>query len=204
METLYLDNHLLIVNKPKGVLTLPSIHEGDCVVERGKLFLKEKFAKPGNVFLHAVHRLDRAASGIVVLARTSKALSRLNESLRDGEWKKIYHLTHEGSLPDKEGEIISYLERCEYHTKVVSQGEGKKAVLRYKSLGGGVVEVELFTGRYHQIRAQFASLGCPITRDSKYGAKTRGEGIDLHHTCLTLPHPVTKEALVIRSLRPSF
>ncbi len=202
MQILYLDNHVLVLNKPKGLLTLPSIHESDCLVERGKLILKEKFNKPGNVFLHSVHRLDRSASGIVVLARTSKALSRLNETLREGEWRKIYHLTHEGVLPKKEGEIISYLERLEYHTKVVREGQGKKAVLRYKCLEGPVVEVELFTGRYHQIRAQFSSLGCPIRGDTKYGAQLlRKVGIDLHHTRLTFPHPITKELLTIESPR---
>ncbi|MBS0585305.1 MAG: RluA family pseudouridine synthase [Verrucomicrobia bacterium] len=201
MSPLYLDNHILVLNKSKGVLTLPSVHETDCLVEHGKAFLKEKFQKPGNVFLHPVHRLDRGASGIVVFARTSKALSRLNESIREGDWKKIYLLQCEGRLPQKEGEIISYLNRCEYHTEVVKEGEGKRCMLRYRSLENGLVEVELLTGRYHQIRAQFASIGCPIKGDTKYGAKSAPYqgGIALHHARLTFTHPVTKELLTIEA-----
>ncbi len=198
-EVLYLDNHLLIVNKPPLLLTLPTKEVQDSVQTRGQAWLKEKFKKPGNVFLHPVHRLDRVASGIVVCARTSKALSRLNEQIREGEWHKVYTLTFEGSLPAPSGTLRHFLEKQEYHTTVVSKGRGQEAVLHYKQIAPHTAQVELITGRYHQIRAQFSSIGCPICGDTKYGAQPREAslGIALQHTQLTFLHPITKLEVAI-------
>lgn len=198
-EILYLDNHLLIVDKPPLLLTLPTKEESDSVQTRGQTWLKEHFQKPGNVFLHPVHRLDRVASGIVVCARTSKSLSRLNQQIREGEWHKRYRLRHEGILPAPKGTLRHFLQKGEYHTKV--DDAGQEAVLHYEEIARGVAEVELVTGRYHQIRAQFAAIGCPICGDSKYGAKTKAlsKGIDLHHIRLEFKHPITHIDLVITS-----
>lgn len=201
-EVLYLDNHLLVIDKPRLLLTLPTKEESDSVQTRGQAWLKEKFQKPGNVFLHPVHRLDRVASGIVVCARTSKALSRLNEQIRKGEWHKTYRLRHEGTLPQTKGTLKHFLCKDEYHTKIVSSGEGQEAILHYQEIEQGLVEVKLVTGRYHQIRAQFSAIGCPIVGDYKYGAKTkaRSSGIDLCHKHLEFFHPITKQKIVINSV----
>jgi 23S rRNA pseudouridine1911/1915/1917 synthase len=198
-EVIYLDNHLLIVDKPPLLLTQPAGDESDSVQTRGAEWIKEKFGKPGNVFLHPVHRLDRVASGIVVCARTSKSLKRLNEQIRNGDWKKLYRLRYEGDLPALKGTLRHFLEKGDYHTKVSSKGQ--EAILHYKQIEKGLAEVELITGRYHQIRAQFAAIGCPICGDYKYGAKTKAvtAGIDLTHIRLEFHHPVTHESVQVHA-----
>lgn len=200
-EILFEDNHLLIVNKPPGLLTLSTEEVKDSVVERGKAYIKETYEKKGNVFLHQAHRIDRAASGIVVLAKTSKALSRLNEQIREGNWEKEYLVRTEKLPAKKQGELRNYLRKERYHAVLVDKEDpyAKYAHLTYQVEDDGVIRVRLLTGRYHQIRAQFAHIGCPICGDKKYGAKKKGrrEGIDLHHTRLAFIHPVTKESLII-------
>jgi len=206
-EILYLDNHLLIIDKPPLLLTQPTDSVLDSVQERGKEYLKEKFHKKGDVFLHPVHRLDRVASGIVVCARTSKALSRLNEQIKQGKWKKNYILRHGGVLLANQGELIHYLVKGEFRTAVFDEEVpgSKRGALSYKEGENGKTEVVLFTGRYHQIRAQFSHIGAPICGDTKYGAKEKGIsiGIDLHHTKVEFFHPTTKELISIFSL-PKF
>ena len=201
-EILHLDNHLLIVNKPPLLLTLPTLKVKDSVLTRAQETIREIYKKKGNVFVHPVHRLDRVASGIVVSAKTSKALSRLNEQIKEGGWKKTYVLRFEGKLPSNEGTLRHYLEKGDYHTKVVEEGKGKEAVLHYRKTSENKAEVDLITGRYHQIRAQFSHIGCPICGDRKYGAKTKGKqhGIDLHHKSLVFKHPILQELLTINSL----
>ena len=201
-EILYVDNHLLVIDKPPLLLTLPEGAVVDSVLTRGQAWLKEQFQKPGNVFLHPVHRLDRVASGIVVLARTSKALSRLNEQIRKGEWHKLYRLRFEGKLPEKKGTLCHFLQKNDYHTQVAPAPEGKESILHYQEVAPGIAEVQLVTGRYHQIRAQFGAIGCPICGDYKYGATTKGisPGIDLCHTRLEFLHPITKKIIRITSL----
>lgn len=201
-EILYLDNHLIIVDKPPLLLTLPTKEFSESVQTLGQAFLKERFQKPGNVFLHPVHRLDRVASGIVVCARTSKALSRLNAQIKMRKWHKRYKLRHEGNLPAEKGTLRHFLQKGDYHTVVGSTGD--EAILNYTQTALGCAEVELITGRYHQIRAQFAAIGCPITGDFKYGAKgpAISPGIDLHHARLEFDHPVTSVLLVINSIPP--
>lgn len=205
-EILYCDNHLLVLDKPPGLLSLPSKKESDSARERGKETLKELYKKPGEVFLHPVHRLDRLASGILVLARTSKALARLSEQLKTDQWQKTYYLRYEGELPALEGTLKHTLLRGEYRTSVVKEGVegGQIALLHYRKRKKQVAEVQLVTGRYHQIRAQFSHIGCPVAGDTKYGAQTKpySPGIDLHHAQLLFTHPVTKEVLTFSSPPP--
>ncbi len=198
-EILYLDNHIIVINKKRLLLTQPTNLELDSVETRVKVWLKNKYNKPGKVFAHPVHRLDRVASGIVVCARSSKALSRLNEQIRLGEWVKKYTLMHEGLLPNDDGKLLHYMMREEYRSKICRQGDvgAKEAKLYYKNIGNRLVQVMLITGRYHQIRVQFAEIGCPILNDIKYGASKirRDDGIALQHTSLQFTHPTTKELL---------
>lgn len=204
-DVLYIDNHLFVLDKPPLLLTQPTHLNEDSLTTRAKAYLKEKYKKPGEVFLHPVHRLDRVASGIVVFARTSKALSRLNEQVRNKQWKKTYLLRHEGKLPQKEGSLTSYLLRGEFRTEVVDEKTlgAKLATLHYKSLDNQKAYVDLETGRYHQIRAQFASIGCPICKDVKYGAKASSveSGIDLIHIKVSFVHPTKHEQITITTRR---
>ncbi len=200
-EILFLDNHLLVVNKPHNLLTLPTDLEEDSLQTRAKSWLKDHFHKPGNVFLQPVHRLDRQAAGIVLCARTSKALSRLSEELKGLNWVKRYKVRFEGRLPSRRGRLRHFLKREEeYRTAVVPEGTpyAKEALLDYEVVGEGVAIVQLITGRYHQIRAQFAAVGCPIAGDQKYGStlKAVSPGIDLVHIELQFIHPISKQLIV--------
>lgn len=198
-EVLFLDNHLIIVNKPPLVATQPTNLTEDSVETAMQVYLKEKFSKKGGAFAYVVHRLDRLASGIVVAARTSKALSRLNEQIRLGQWKKTYIVRYEGELPANEGTLIDFLEREEYRSYVSDQG--KRAELHYEKVGDHRALIHLVTGRYHQIRVQLSHVGCPICGDAKYGSTSKAisPGIDLHHTALSFIHPVAQQLMDIRS-----
>lgn len=192
---LFEDNHILAVYKPAGWLTQPSPKEDDSLETWAKALIKERDQKPGNVYLHAVHRLDRPVKGIVLFAKTSKALSRLNESLRKKAWEKIYFAEIEGELPAKEGVLEHYLTHGEH--EAIEDPKGKLCRLHYKKRGNGV-EISLETGRYHQIRAQLALAGCPIKGDVKYGAHSASDGhIHLAHIRLTFPHPITGEPITL-------
>ena len=179
-----------MLKKPAGIATQPDFHEA------AKLYVKEAFAKPGNVFLEPIHRLDKPVSGLVLFARTSKALSRLNQAMREGKINKVYIARVEGSLP-KEGTLEHLLLHGNFRAHV-GKG-GKLALLHYKCLETdgktSLIEVELKTGRYHQIRAQFSHEGHPIVGDQKYGSKSTQDTIALHHSLLTFPHP-TKGDLI--------
>ena len=194
-QPLYEDNHLLIVNKPAGLLTQPSGTEQDSLEARWKKWIKEKYHKPGNVFLEAIHRLDKPVSGIVVFAKTSKALSRLNQAER----KKVYTALLEKEPMEREETLKHHLVHDDFHARV--DPSGKLAVLHYKMIGERRVEIELETGRYHQIRAQFAAIGCPIVGDKRYGSSTAvaGGGIMLHHSGVELQHPITGERVRVVS-----
>lgn len=193
MKPIYSDNHLLILNKPGGIATQPDFHEA------ARSFVKEHFQKPGNVFLEPIHRLDRPASGIVVFARTSKALSRLNESLREKKWRKTYLAKVEG-IVEEEGTLEHLLVHGDF--KAFVDPSGKQAILHFRRLGisgnCSLIEVELETGRYHQIRAQFSAIGHPIVGDAKYGSRDNFSKIALHHHRLCLEHPTTKELLTFQ------
>ena len=173
MTVVYEDNHLIIVNK-----TASEIVQGDKtgdvpLSETVKQYLKEKYAKPGNVFLGVTHRLDRPVSGLVVFAKTSKALARLNEMFRKGEVKKTYWAVVKTCPQVEEGELVHYLVRNEKQNKSYAYDKevngSKKAVLHYRLIGHSenyyLLEVDLKTGRHHQIRCQLAKIGCPIKGD---------------------------------------
>lgn len=194
------DNHLLVVNKPAGMLTQPNDTNQLSMEEWAKAWLKEKYNKPGNVFIGTVHRLDKPVSGVVIFGKTSKALSRLNASMREKLTHKLYYALVEGKLPAKEGVLENYLVHDDYHAQVVPKTypEAKFARLKYRVIEqrgeSTLVEIELETGRYHQIRVQLSHLGCPICGDTKYGSKTPFQGrVALHHGRLQIPHPISGE-----------
>ena len=212
MPVVYEDNHLLIVNK-----TASEIVQGDKtgdtpLSETVKQYIKEKYAKPGNVFLGVVHRLDRPVSGLVVFAKTSKALARLNEMFRNSEVKKTYWAIVKQRPPQDEGELVNYLVRNEKQNKSYAYDKevknSKKAVLHYRLIGHSqnyfLLEVDLKTGRHHQIRCQLAKMGCPIKGDLKYGfARSNPDGsICLHAHRVKFVHPVSKELIDVTAPLP--
>lgn len=212
MTVVYEDNHLIIVNK-----TASEIVQGDKtgdtpLSETVKQYIKEKYAKPGNVFLGVVHRLDRPVSGLVVFAKTSKSLARLNEMFRNSEVKKTYWAIVKQRPPQDEGELVNYLVRNEKQNKSYAYDKevknSKKAVLHYRLIGHSqnyfLLEVDLKTGRHHQIRCQLAKMGCPIKGDLKYGfARSNPDGsICLHAHRVKFVHPVSKELIDVTAPLP--
>lgn len=210
-ELLFEDNHLLAVNKAAGVLTQPTDIQTESLETLLKSWLKEKYQKPGNVFLGIIHRLDRPVSGIVIFAKTSKALSRLNDAMRNREMRKTYLAIVEGKPPQEHGTLEHYLRHDEFRAEICQKNspEAKIARLHYKTLKSAaqttLLEVILETGRYHQIRAQFAAIGCPVAGDAKYGSTLNipGGAIALHHARMELIHPVTRETLIIKAPAPN-
>ena len=213
MTVVYEDNHIIVVNK-----TASEIVQGDKtgdtpLSETVKQYLKEKYNKPGNVFLGVTHRLDRPVSGLVVFAKTSKALSRLNDMYRNGEVKKTYWAIVRNRPQELEGELTNWLVRNEKQNKSYAYDkevkDSKKAVLCYKTIGHSqnylLLEVDLKTGRHHQIRCQLAKMGCPIKGDLKYGSpRSNPDGsICLHARRIAFVHPVSKESIEIEAPVPS-
>lgn len=189
---LYCDNHLLAVNKPSGLPT-----QGDeSLTTLAKAWVKEKFKKPGRVFLEPIHRLDKPVSGIVLFARTSKALSRLQEQQRARTIRKIYRARVEKAPQQQEATLEHNIEHGDHRAHILKEG-GKRAILHYKTVGKNLLEIELLTGRYHQIRAQLSAIGCPIVGDAKYGAKSKSDKISLHHARMEFVHPVKGEVISI-------
>ncbi len=207
MKIVFCDNHLLVVLKPVGISTQPHEDQETNLLDQAKAWLKKEFQKPGNVFLEPVHRLDKPVSGLVLFARTSKALSRLNEMMREKGIEKTYFAWVEGKLLHNEATLEHHLFHDEHKARVVdsSHPQGKLARLHYLQInqkdGKTLLEVRLETGRYHQIRAQLAALGHPILGDAKYGSSQswKKDQIALHHGKLKFTHPVTKEALCFES-----
>ncbi len=189
----YCDNHLLVVDKPPGIATQPDLEDV------AKAWVKKKYHKPGKVFLEPIHRLDKSVGGLVLFARTSKALSRLQALMRERKISKTYHALVEGILPKKEATLTHFLVHGDYKAFVDSQG--KEAILHYHVLeeknNTTRVSIDLATGRYHQIRAQFAAIQHPVLGDKKYGSKhSFHEGIALRHVRMELEHPITHEQCV--------
>ena len=199
---LFEDNHLIIVKKRIG-----DIIQGDKTGDKPlsdvvKEYLKEKYEKPGEVFIGVIHRLDRPTSGIVVFAKTSKALTRMNESFQNRTTKKIYWAIVKNNLPTEQVTLIHFLTRNSKNNTskafLKEVKESKKAVLDYKVIkkieNYSLLEIDLHTGRHHQIRAQLAAIGCPIKGDLKYGypRSNPDAGISLHAYSITFIHPVTK------------
>lgn len=228
---LYADNHLLAVNKPAGLLTQDSGTGLRNMEDWAREWVRVDKGKTGNVFLNAVHRIDKAVSGVVLFARTSKALSRLNEDIRKRNCRKVYHVLVEGAPEKPAGELIHWLSHEHHRAEVCREGAkgAQRAVLSYRTLDMegrqtasldaimdrprtgqspslqkaefSLLEIDLETGRYHQIRAQMAAIGCPIAGDEKYGAKqvSKQRDIALHHARLEVTHPTTREAVIIEA-----
>jgi len=202
MEILYEDNHVIALRKPPGLATMGLPEGTETLFTQTKAYIKEKYAKPGEVYLGVVSRLDVPVSGIVLFARTSKAAARINEQFREHTVEKIYAALVEGSIFPDEAECVDQLYNDRRHCKVwLSQfDKGKESKLRYRKLRQvgqcSLIEIHLFTGRKHQIRAQLAGRGFPIRGDFKYGAKMSfPDGIALHAWKLCFSHPTTKERI---------
>ena len=211
-DILYEDNHLLVVNKNSGDLVQPDPSGESALEDQIKAYIKLRDAKPGRVFLGVVHRIDRPVSGAVVFAKTSKALVRLNEMIRDGEIKKYYWALVENRPQAEEGSLKHYILRDgrtnRSKTYLQPKADAKEARLNYVMKGAGthytLLEVELLTGRHHQIRAQLSAVGCPIRGDLKYGAKRSipGGGISLHSRRVVFDHPVRHEQIEVTAPVP--
>jgi 23S rRNA pseudouridine1911/1915/1917 synthase len=213
LQILHEDNHIIVVNKRVGDIVQGDKTGDKPLSEVVKEYIKDKYNKPGEVFLGVVHRLDRPTTGIVVFAKTSKALTRLNELFSKRETQKTYWAIVKNYPPKESDALIHYLKRnpknntSKAHTKEVS--ESKKASLDYtvfKKLDNYyALEIKLHTGRHHQIRAQLQAIGCPIKGDLKYGFDRSNPdgGIHLHARKLTFIHPVTKEELNLVAPTPN-
>ena len=204
LSVIYEDNHILVVNKTAGLLVQGDQTGDKSLVDIAKLYIKNKYQKPGDVFLGLVHRLDRPTSGAIVLARTSKALTRLNRQFKDRVPKKIYRAVVSGT-PKSSAKLEHYLKKNSSQNKSFHYNEitpnTKHAILHYRHVESlksyHVLEVELETGRHHQIRAQLAAVGLHIKGDLKYGSKrTNPNGsIHLHARSLLFVHPTKKEEM---------
>ena len=212
LDILYEDNHLLAINKASGMLVQGDETGDTPLVEEVKEYIKDRYEKPGAVFLGVVHRLDRPVSGVVVFARTSKALSRMNELFRDRKTEKIYWAITDSKPMEREGTLVHWLSKDEKKNKTTAYKRDTpdtlKSELHYKVIGssGGncLLEVHPITGRSHQIRVQLSAMGCPIVGDVKYGstAETGDGSIALHARRLTFVHPVRKESLTLEAKLP--
>jgi 23S rRNA pseudouridine1911/1915/1917 synthase len=207
MKVVYEDNHLIVVNKSPSEIVQGDKTGDTPLSETVKSYLKTKYNKPGAVFLGVAHRLDRPVSGIVIFAKTSKALARMNEMLRNNEVKKYYWAITTQQPHPEEAVLTNFIAKNEALNKSFVTSEksknAKKASLAYRLLAASdnyyFVEVELFTGRHHQIRVQLAHIGCPIKGDLKYGAPTSNKdaSISLHARKVCFVHPVSKELLTL-------
>lgn len=207
LQILHEDNHLIIVNKRVGDIAQGDNSGDKPLPDIVKEYLKEKYNKPGDVFLGVVHRLDRPTTGIVIFAKTSKALTRMNDLFSSRETQKMYWAVVKNKPPKEEDTLVHYIKRNHHnntskaHLKEVP--DSKKASLHYKIISEldhyFVLEIELHTGRHHQIRAQLQAIGCSIKGDLKYGFDRSNPdgGIHLHARKLSFIHPVSKETLTI-------
>ena len=212
MEILFEDNHLIIINKEASDLVQADATGDEVLGDRVKAYIKRKYKKPGEVFLGVVHRLDRPVTGAVIFARTSKALSRMNEQFKEHKVKKTYWAIVKNRPEKEEGELVHYLIKDEEKNKSYAypkpKGKAKEARLTYKLIGTTntffLLEVDLQTGRHHQIRCQLAKIGCPIKGDLKYGFPRSDPdgGIHLHARRIRFTHPVTNEPIEVIAAPP--
>lgn len=212
MTVVYEDNHIIVVNKAASEIVQGDKTGDTPLSEKVKQYLKEKYQKPGNVFVGVTHRLDRPVSGLVVFARTSKALPRLNDMFRLGQVGKTYWAIVKNAPKEPEGELVHYLVRNEKQNKSYAYDRevpnSKKAILHYRLIGHSdnyyLLEIDLKTGRHHQIRCQLAKIGCPIKGDLKYGfARSNPDGsICLHARSVSFIHPVSKEEINLEAPLP--
>lgn len=213
MEVVYEDNHIIIINKASGEIVQGDKSGDTPLADLVKDYIKRKYNKPGNVFLGVVHRLDRPVSGLVVFARTSKALTRLNDMFRNGDIHKTYWAITRNRPPEEEATLTHWITRNTQQNKSYAadreKPNSKKAMLRYRLIGCTdnyhLLEVQLMTGRHHQIRCQLAHIGCPIKGDLKYGAqRSNPDGsICLHARRVEFVHPVTKQTVVAEAPLPT-
>ena len=212
MTVVYEDNHIIVVNKTASEIVQADKTGDTPLSETVKQYLKEKYQKPGNVFIGVTHRLDRPVSGLVIFAKTSKALTRRNEMFRTSEVKKTYWAVVKNAPKETEGELVHFLVRNEKQNKSYAYDKevpkSKKAVLDYRLIGRSenyyLLEVDLKTGRHHQIRCQLAKMGCPIKGDLKYGSpRSNPDGsICLHARRVRFTHPVSKELIELEAPLP--
>jgi 23S rRNA pseudouridine1911/1915/1917 synthase len=213
LQVLYEDNHLIVVNKPAGILVQADKTGDETLADQVKQYLKRKYKKPGDVFLGTIHRLDRPVSGVVVFARTSKALERMNKLFRDREVKKVYWALSRKRPPLEAGSLENFILKNTKNNKAhIKSKEGKgaqKSFLEYELKGRiaeyYLIEVKPETGRPHQIRVQLSHAGCPIVGDVKYGDPkgTRDKRIYLHSREISFVHPVKKEKLRVTAGLPN-
>ncbi|UKK47436.1 RNA pseudouridine synthase [Prevotella sp. E9-3] len=212
MEVVYEDNHIIIVNKESGEIVQGDKTGDTPLSDIVKQYIKEKYQKPGEVFLGVVHRLDRPVAGLVVFARTSKALTRLNKMFAESDVHKTYWAITKNTPKEPEGRLTHWLVRNEQQNKSYAydteKPHSKKAVLDYKVIGHSdnycLIEVKLLTGRHHQIRCQLAAMGCPIRGDLKYGAKRSNPdgSISLQSHHVEFIHPVSKQLISLEAPLP--
>lgn len=212
MRVIYEDNHIIIVSKRSGEIVQGDKTGDRTLADDVKQYIKEKYAKPGNVFLGVVHRLDRPVWGLVVFAKTSKALSRLNDMFRTGDVHKTYWAITQNCPAEPEATLTDWIRRNEKQNKSYAYDRevpnSKKAMLHYKVIGRSdnytLVEVNLMTGRHHQIRCQLANIGCPIKGDLKYGARRSNPdgSISLLARRIEFVHPVSKEKIYAEAPLP--
>ena len=211
LSVIYEDNHILVVNKTAGLLVQGDKTGDKSLLDLAKKYIKDKYQKPGEVFLGLVHRLDRPTTGVIVLARTSKALSRLSQQFKERIPKKIYRAVVSGT-PEPKATLEHYLRKNSSKNKSFHYPKNtpntKTAILHYRSVkqlkSYHVIDIELETGRHHQIRAQLAAVGLHIKGDLKYGAKrpNKNGSIHLHARSLTLIHPTKKEEMTFLAPTP--
>lgn len=212
MEVLYEDNHLIAVNKRVSEIVQGDKTGDTPLSETVQQWLKEKYEKPGNVFIGVVHRLDRPVSGVVLFAKTGKALSRLNEMFRKGEIRKTYWAIVKNPPPNAEGELVHFLTRNEKQNRSYASDTekpgSKKAILTYRLIAHleryYLLEINLKTGRHHQIRCQLSKMGSPIKGDLKYGFDRSNPdgGISLHAREISFTHPVSQKEILITAPAP--
>ena len=205
LKIFYEDNHIIVVEKKANILSQADSTKDIDMLTIIKKYIKEKYNKPGNVYLGLVHRLDRPVGGIMVFARTSKAASRLSEEVRNHTLKKTYLAVVHGILEKSDGVFSDYLKKIgNGNTIVTTKNDGKYSELHYKVLSYNkkdkqtLVEINLITGRHHQIRVQFASRGYPLCGDQRYGRKDKTQ-IALYAYRLEFIHPVTKENMIFEN-----
>lgn len=213
LSVLYEDNHILLVDKPAGMLVQGDKTGDGTLADECKLYIKKKYNKPGDVFLGVIHRLDRPVGGVIAFARTSKGLERMNKLFQEREVEKTYWAISKHKPPKIEGELTHWLKKDAESNKVTAfNKEGKqgaqKAMLSYKLIGRigefYLIEVKPETGRPHQIRVQLAKMGCPIFGDLKYGGERSEDktAIYLHSRELAFIHPIKKEPVKVTALLP--
>ncbi len=208
---IFIDNHLIAVTKPAGLLTQPDRNTDESLIDQTRQWIKEKYNKPNNIFLGLVHRLDRNVSGVVLFARTSKAASRLSKQFREGTPKKHYRAIVLGKLKEEQTTLVHYLRKEKSLRATVFPREtptAKRSELSYEVINSlenkSLLEVSLSTGRFHQIRAQMAFIGHPIIGDVKYGAPEPlpNQEIALYAHKLVFSHPVSNEEITLTAPEP--